>query len=153
MPNYVNLDRVSANAVLESVVCVEPLEQGVFVALGELQEDGVTRLVTKSDDQTKQLVIHVSDGLVYDAQKTELDFVLEGGKVGRAYHVHDGMIISISKSAITGTVTKGAQVVPNVATAMKVDELNSVTTGIRGEVIALEQDMYAGELAVIQFRV
>lgn len=151
MPFYVNLDRVSANAVTESIVATEKLEQGTFVELGALQEDGEVREVKKGEDQTKQLVLHVSDGLVYEANKSEQDFVLEVGQIGRAYHVHEGMIISISKSAITGAVTKGAMVIPSIATPLKVDTV--ATDGIRGEIIALENDLNVGELAVIQFRI
>lgn len=149
MVNYVNLDKVSANAVTESIVAQTDLQQGQFVALGNLQEDGEIREVTVSADQSKQLAIHVSDALVYEDEKTELDFILKTGSVGRAYHPHRGMILSISKDAIGGAVSKGAIVVPDTAKAMKVDA--TATTGIRAEVIALESDAFAGDLAVIQF--
>lgn len=149
MPFYINLDKVSANAVTESIIATTELQQGAIVALGALTTDGEAREVEISDDQTKQLVIHASDALVYDETKTELDFTLKAGEVGRAYHPHKGMIVSISKAAVTGEATVGAIVAPNVATPFKVDA--TATTGVRAEVIALENDLNAGDLVVLQF--
>jgi hypothetical protein len=143
---YVRLDKISATAHIESIIANEDLVNGQFVALGALQADGEARKATPSGDQSKKLAFHVSNGLVYDERKGELDFVLKAGKVGRAYVLVEGDIISITLDGITGDATVGAIVNP-APTGFEVAE---VAEPLHGEIIAIENDAVAGKLAVIR---
>ncbi len=145
--SYVRLDKIGANAHIESIVATEDLVNGQFVALGALQADGEARLATPSGDKAKKLVLHVSNGLVYGDRENELDFVLKAGKVGRGYVIADGDIISITFDGVEGVVAKGALVDPS-ATGFTVNDL---ATGFHGEIIDIDVDAIAGQLAVIRF--
>ncbi|MBK1611781.1 hypothetical protein [Bacillus cereus] len=146
MATYVRLDKIKATAHLESVVASEDLQNGQFLELGALQADGEARLATPSGDVTKGLVFHASVPLTYEDRTNELDFVLKAGKVGRAYVLETGNIISISESA-TGGAKKGDKVVPAPTGFAKATE---AVTGLHGEVIDVEVDAIAGKLVVIR---
>lgn len=145
---YVRLDKISADAHIESIVAEQDLVNGQFLALGALQPDGEARLATPSGDKSKKLVFHASVPLTYEDRTNELDFVLKAGKVGRGYVLSEGDIISISKEAVEG-VAVGALVDPAETGFVAVADPASVT-GLHGEVIAIEVDAIAGELAVIR---
>lgn len=147
---YVRLDKIKPTAHIESIVSNVDLQNGVFVELGALQADGEARFATPSGDQTKTLAFHVSVPLTYEEHKNELDFVLKAGKVGRAYILESGDIISIQASAVTGgTVAVGAKVVPSATGFDVVDGAEKVGK-LHGEIIAIENDAIAGQLAVIR---
>ncbi|MFC9727585.1 hypothetical protein [Bacillus cereus] len=142
---YVRLDKIKSSAHLESIIADVDLVNGQFVALGALEADGEARKVTPSGDVAKKLVFHASVPLTYLERQTELDFVLEKGRVGRGFVLEEGDIISIEKKGVSGAMAKGAIVVPD-ANGFKV----GTPAGLHGEIIAIENDMYAGELAVIR---
>ncbi|WP_168898254.1 hypothetical protein [Bacillus sp. ISTL8] len=142
---YVRLDKIKSNAHLESIIADVDLVNGQFVALGALEADGEARKVTPSGDVTKKLVFHASVPLTYWERQNELDFVLEKGKVGRGFVLEEGDVISIEKKGVSGAMAKGALVVPD-ANGFKV----GTPAGLHGEIIAIDNDMYAGELAVIR---
>jgi hypothetical protein len=147
---YVRLDKIKPTAHIESIVATVDLVNGQFVELGALSADGEARQATPSGDKTKKLVFHVSVPLTYEDRTNELDFVLKAGKVGRGYVLEDGDIISISKSAVTGgTVDVGALVNP-APTGFNVVDGAETAEGLHGEIIAIENDAIAGELAVIR---
>lgn len=147
---YVRLDKTKATAHLEHIVASVDLVNGQFVALGNLQADGEAREVTPSGDQTKKLVLHVSNGLVYDERQNELDYVLKAGKVGRGLVLEDGDIISITiADGVTGVATRGAIVNPS-ATGFDVVDGAEVAGAIHGEIIAIENEPIAGQMAVIR---
>lgn len=143
---YVRLDKVGANAHIESIVANEDLVNGQFLALGELQVDGEAREVAPSGDQAEELVFHASVPLMYEDRTNELDFVLKAGKVGRSYVLVQGDIVSISLDGVVGEAVKGATVAPH-ADGFEVVE---TATGLHGKVIAIDNDLYAGKLAVIR---
>jgi hypothetical protein len=145
---YVRLDRIGANAHIESIVATEDLVNGQFVALGALQADGEAREVVPSGDKAEKLVLHVSNGLVYGDRENELDFVLKAGKVGRGYVLVEGDIISISIDAVNGAV-KGDLVDPASDGFTPVAD-PALVEGLHGEVIAIDNDLNAGQLAVIR---
>jgi hypothetical protein len=149
---YVRLDKVKGSAHLESFVANTDLTNGGFIALGELQADGEARLGTPSGDVSKELVFHASVPLTYEERTNELDFVLKAGKVGRGYVIEAGDIVSVSLDGIvSGTPAKGAKVAPH-ADGFSIPA-TAPTEGLRGEIIAIENDLYAGQLAVIRLTV
>lgn len=143
---YVRLDKIGANAHIESIVATEDLVNGQFVALGALQADGEAREVTPSGDQAEELVLHVSVPLTYEDRTNELDFVLKAGKVGRGYVLVQGDIVSVSFDGVVGTPAKGAKVAPHADGF----EISLTPTGLHGEIIAIDNDLNAGQLAVIR---
>lgn len=149
MANYVIMDKIKATAHLESIVATTDLQNGQFVELGALQTDGEARLAIPSGDQAKQLVFHMSVPLTYEDRQNELDFVLKAGKEGRAFVLETGNVISINKSAVTGDVVVGAKVNPS-ATGFDVVDGAEVVGKLHGEVIAIDIDAIAGQMAVIR---
>lgn len=146
---YVRLDKIGANAHIESIVATEDLLNGQFLALGALQADGEARQATPSGDKNKALVFHASVPLTYEDHSSELDFVLKAGKVGRGYVLADGDIVSVSKEAVSGEVAVGAIVEPSPE-GFAVAEDPETVVGLHGEVIAIDNDAIAGQLAVIR---
>lgn len=144
---FVRMDKVKATAHIESIVATEDLLNGQFVALGELQADGETYAVTASGDVSKELVVHVSNGLTYEDRTNELDFVLKAGKEGRSYVLETGNVMSIDDAVLV----KGDIVVPSPTGWVK--DADGLATGIRGRVIAIDMDAIAGRLAVIRVTV
>jgi hypothetical protein len=141
---YVRLDKIKPTAHIESIVASEDLVNGQFLALGALQADGEAFEATPSGDQAEQLVFHASVPLTYEERTNELDFVLKAGKVGRGYVLEAGDVVSISLDGVTGEAVKGAKVNP-APTGFAVD-----VAGTLGEIIAIENDAIAGQLAVIR---
>lgn len=147
---FVRLDKVKGSAHLESIVANTDLENGVFVELGALQADGEARLATPSGDQAKELVFHVSVPLTYEDRTNELDFVLKAGKIGRAYVLEHGDIISVPVTGVTGgTVSVGAFVNP-ASTGFNVVDGAETKGALHGEIIAIESQANVGNLAVIR---
>lgn len=148
---YVILDKIGANAHIESIVATEDLVNGQFVALGQLQADGEAREVVPSGDKAEKLALHVSNGLVYGDRENELDFVLKAGKVGRGYVVVEGDMVSITLDGVTEGVKKGDLVDP-ASTGFEViaDPVATPPTGLHGEVLAIDNDAIAGQMAVIR---
>ncbi|MED3976205.1 hypothetical protein P4639_22665 [Priestia megaterium] len=144
---YVRLDKVGADQHIESIVASEDLKNGGFLELGALQADGEARLATPSGDTTKELVFHASVPLTYEDRTNELDFTLKAGKVGRAYVVRTGNIASVSFDGVIGTPAKGAIVAPH---ADGFEVVETAPEGLHGEIIAIDNDLYAGQLAVIR---
>lgn len=150
---YVILDKISATAHIESIRATEDLVNGQFVALGALEADGEARAVTPSGDQAEKLVFHVSNGLVYGDRENELDFVLKAGKDGRGYVLAEGDIVSITLDGVTGVdpVAVGDIVNPHADGFEIVDGVTVTETGaLHGEVIAIDNDAIAGQMAVVR---
>lgn len=150
MANYVRLDKIKATAHIESIVATQDLQNGQFLSLGDLQADGEARKATPSADVSEGLVFHASVPLTYEDQTNELDFVLKAGKVGRAYVLETGDIISISESAVSGGVVKGDKVIPAVNGFAKASVAKP--TGLHGKILDIEVDAVAGKLVVIRIQ-
>lgn len=146
---YVIIEKASATAHLESIVSTQDLVNGQFLALGELQADGEARVSAPSGDKTKKLVLHISNGTTYRDDENELDFVLKAGKVGRAYVVEEGMTVAMTFDGFEGTPTKGALV--DIAVDGKLEVTATPTAGLQGEVIAIDIDSIAGQMASVRF--
>ncbi len=146
---YVRLDKISATAHIESIVAEKDLVNGQFVTLGELQDDGEARKVTEYDGGSKtKVVFHASVPLTYEERTNELDFTLKAGKIGRGYVLENGSIVSVTKDLLEGNAVKNA-VVDITGQGFKVAGEEEVE-GLHGEVIDVEYDAIAGELAVIR---
>lgn len=147
---YVRLDKIGANAHIESIVASTDLKNGQFVALGALQADGESRKVEASGDQTKKLVFHASVPLTYDDLTNELDFVLKAGKVGRGYVLAEGDIVSITMDGVSGTTPAVGDLVNPDANGFAKVESPAQAGMLHGEIIAMENDAIAGKMAVIR---
>ncbi|MCM0006261.1 MULTISPECIES: hypothetical protein [Bacillus cereus group] len=146
---YVILDKIGKDQHIESIVATTDLVNGQWVALGALQADGEARMATPSGDQEKELVLHVSNGLVYGDRENELDYKLKAGKVGRGYVVRTGNTVSITFDGVTGTPVVGAKVNPS-ATGFDIVDGSETVGKIHGEIIAIDIDAIAGKMAVIR---
>lgn len=148
---YTRLDKISATAHIESIVADVDLVNGQHVVLGELQEDGEARKVTvyeEGGDKTK-VVFHSSVPLTYEDRTNELDFVLKAGKIGRSYVYENGNIVSVTKDLIQGEAKKNA-LVDIAGEGFKVVGEEETVEGLHGEIIDIDYDAIAGELAVIR---
>jgi hypothetical protein len=90
-------DSVTTNGVL---VVVEGLLAGE-------RETKKARLADKDDAGQDVLLIHNSE-VMYDERLSKLaDFVIEAGKVARAYRLYDGDIFTLTKDLFAGEVAVG----------------------------------------------
>ena len=103
MARLIRLDIINGNP--RSFVAEENLEQGLFleivgkaenVHLG-VEADYEAYAVQKASASTErgQLMLHASVANQYDERLSEVDFVLEAGRVGRGYQPVMGDIVTI----------------------------------------------------------
>ena len=103
MARLIRLDIINGNP--RSFVAEENLEQGLFleivgkaenVHLG-VEADYEAYAVQKASASTErgQLMLHASVANMYDERLSEVDFVLEAGRVGRGYQPVMGDIVTI----------------------------------------------------------
>jgi hypothetical protein len=109
------------NGNLESVIVHDQAgnpvatSNGVFVVLEGLMEGQrevkKARLATEADKAKDVLFIHNSE-VMYDERKSKLeDFVIEAGKVARAYRLYDGDIVTLTVDLFAGAVAVGEDLV------------------------------------------
>ena len=108
MANVIRLDKVKGYPVsFEN--SIENLEQGLFLELKGLSDGDYeayeVELAKATPDNT--VVFHASVAMQYDERLMEQDFVLENGKIGRAYIPERGDIITVAESVVTGSPNVG----------------------------------------------
>ena len=108
MANVIRLDKVKGYPVsFEN--SIENLEQGLFLELKGLSDGDYeayeVELAKATPDNT--VVFHASVAMQYDERLMEQDFVLENGKIGRAYIPERGDIITGAESVVTGSPNVG----------------------------------------------
>ena len=108
MANVIRLDKVKGYPVsFEN--SIENLEQGLFLELKGLSDGDYeayeVELAKATPDNT--VVFHASVAMQYDERLMEQDFVLENGKIGRAYIPERGDIITVAESVVTGSPSVG----------------------------------------------
>lgn len=95
------LDKIPASEHIESIVSADELQNGQFLSLGVLEEDGETRQAFKATKAEDAEVLHVSAPISYDLP--DFDFAkwtLEAGKHGRAFHLGKGDVISVTPDLV-----------------------------------------------------
>ena len=103
MARLIRLDIINGNP--RSFVAEENLEQGLFLEIvGKaenthlgVEADYEAYAVQKASASTErgQLMLHASVANMYDERLSEVDFVLEAGRVGRGYQPVMGDIVTI----------------------------------------------------------
>ena len=86
------------------------LENGAFVALGELENTGLGRdtyKIGKLEAETVQWGMVDCVALMYDETKDERDFVLGAGEIGRVRRFPAGGAMTIAKKHIAEEVVAG----------------------------------------------
>ncbi len=99
------LDKISKSAHIESVTCAEDIKNGQFLSLGVLAtaEGGEVREATKATNNDTAEVILVDAPISYDDPHFDLaEYELRAGKVGRAYHLIKGDVISVTEDLLHG---------------------------------------------------
>ena len=102
MARLIRLDIINGNP--RSFVANANLEQGLFleikgkaqnVELGVVDYEAYTVELAKADTVRGQLLLHASVANQYDERLSEVDFVLEKGRVGRGYQPVMGDIVTL----------------------------------------------------------
>ena len=86
------------------------LENGAFVGLGALENEGLGRdtyKIEKLSDETLQWGMVDCVALMYDETKDERDFVLGAGEIGRVRRFPAGGAMTIAKKHIAEEVVAG----------------------------------------------
>lgn len=109
------LTNVHMGATYYAIDCASGLKQGYIGVLGQPDSNQVRPITAPAAITDLGLVVHVSVPLDYDADKTQADFVLEVGKVGRAIVPYVGMEIAIPDANINGATVAGQFVIPAAA--------------------------------------
>jgi hypothetical protein len=98
----IRLDIINGNP--RSFVAAANLEQGLFleikgkaqnVELGVVDYEAYAVELAKADTARGQLLLHASVANQYDERLSEVDFVLEKGRVGRGYQPVMGDIVTL----------------------------------------------------------
>jgi len=105
MANIV-LRNVSADARIYDIKCASDLQQGNVAKLGARGTDGVYTVAATTAVTDLEAVLVACVPLSYEAQKTEKDFVLTAGEVGRGYGFYKGLTFEIEDAQIDGATTK-----------------------------------------------
>lgn len=111
MATIIRLDVVAAK--IGDVVTVrngeDILENGAFIALGELDNAGLGRATRKVAKLTEgcQLAYLADPAFLYDETKNERDYQLLAGKTARAYKVVPGESITIATTHVDGDIQVG----------------------------------------------
>lgn len=101
--SQVFLDKISATHHVESVVATEEIQNGQFLKLGVLDNDGERRLVTKATGDADANVFLVDAPVSYGDPHFDLaQYKLRVGATGRAYHKEEGAVISVTKDLVSG---------------------------------------------------
>ena len=88
----------------------DALENGAFVALGQLENLGLGRdtyKIAKLSEETVQWGMVDCVALMYDEAKDERDFILGAGEIARVRRFPNGGAMTIAKKHIDGTVEAG----------------------------------------------
>lgn len=102
MARLIRLDIINGNP--RSFVADANLEQGLFleikgkaqnVELGVVDYEAYEVELAKADTERGQLLLHASVANQYDERLSEVDFVLEAGRVGRGYQPVMGDIVTL----------------------------------------------------------
>lgn len=102
MARLIRLDIINGNP--RSFVANANLEQGLFleikgkaqnVELGVVDYEAYAVELAKADTVRGQLLLHASVANQYDERLSEVDFVLEKGRVGRGYQPVMGDIVTL----------------------------------------------------------
>src|SRR5574342_743912 len=97
----VRLDKVQAsyNGNLESVKFATDVTNGGFAKLGSLVagERELHNAVLPTDVTTDVIVLHATPEVMVDPRQQSLSaFVLTAGKAGRAYHLVEGDVVTLT---------------------------------------------------------
>jgi len=107
-----NADKIKAHQadVVTARNGEDALENGAFVALGELEDNGLGRdtyKITKLAATTTKWGMVDCVALMYDETKDERDFRLEAGQIGRVRRFPAGGGMTIAQKHVAGSVVKG----------------------------------------------
>lgn len=110
MASIIRLDKVKGYPV-SFYNSIAGLENGQFLVLKGLHTgDREAYKVEKATNATTgTLVLHATVPVLYDERLLETDFVLNEGKIGRAYILERGDIVTIADTFGTGSINVGDQ--------------------------------------------
>lgn len=130
------------NGNLESVRHTVEMKNGMLVHLGDLEGGELGREVRTAitpdatSIQTEEVVLVYTPEVLYDEKKTMKDFVMEAGKVSRAYHLVLGDIFTIDAELVDVQLALKDKLVPN-GLGYKKDNTNVAGSRFVVEVIEL----------------
>ena len=109
MKAIINLDKVKYPDVVTAKNGADVLENGAFVALGELVADRLGMDCYKIEKLTEgcELGFVADVALMYDETKDERDFELVADAITRVYRAKKGQGITIAKKHVNGDVAVG----------------------------------------------
>lgn len=132
----IRLDKVKATAHLVSIKFATNLKNGCLVKLGALATDGEAyTAVAVADVATDRIVLHASPELMYNADGLVSEYELVAGKVGRAYVLEQGDIITITDDNISGTTVVGQFVIPEATKVQFKASATNTTEKLVGTVV------------------
>jgi len=114
MANQINLDKISGNASIVTVVAPADTTNGSIVTVGTMNSNFTYAAAAPSAVTDSDMVMVLAVPFSYEADYVQNDFVIDAGDLVRAYYPHKGMVVSIPVVNITATATveAGRVVVP-----------------------------------------
>lgn len=146
------LDKIPATEHIEQVVAVgTDLANGQFLTLGVLNDDGESRIVTPATTEADADVFLADAPIDYGYPDWDLaKYKLKAGKIGRAFHLGKGDVISVTTDLVPDNVAAGNKLTINPNGAGFV----AAADGERGIalVIGVENHGFDGDVAVLAIR-
>lgn len=148
MATVVRIDRGLEDNNIASIKFASDLENGQIVILGAMGVDGTYTATTPAAVDADLMLLHVSVPVMYEVEKgREEDFVLKTGKVGRAFYLKQGDIVTITDDGINGTTVLNKYCIPANGATKLVPSATIGTTVLSFKVIAKET--LAGKAATV----
>lgn len=151
---YIRLDKIGADARLESAVAKEALRNGQFIDLGAAVEDAegeaveVTKAKAGKRPEAVMATVFVDYGeLDFDITEQEL----KAGKAGRAVVLQKGQILSFNKEIATGELKKGDDVTVG-EDGLGIKKANGSSDEVIGKVIRMDYLNFIGDLVTIRVK-
>ncbi|MCP3925547.1 MAG: hypothetical protein GY714_23505 [Desulfobacterales bacterium] len=148
MATVVRMDRGLEDNNIASIKFESDLENGQVVILGDMDADGTYTATAPADAATDLILLHISVPVMYEVEKgREEDFILETGRVGRAFYLKQGDILTITDDGINGTTVLNQYCIPADGATKLVPSATIGTTVLSLKVIAKET--LAGKTATV----
>lgn len=152
MSAIVRLDSGIYENNIANIKFATDLENGTVVTLGAMDAESVFTATAPADVTADKILLHVSVPMMYEVEKSrESDFILEAGKVGRAYFLKDGDIVTITDDGINGTTVLNQFVIPANGAGQMVPAANLTgATTIAFKVLSKSETLEGKAASVLQ---
>lgn len=151
---YIRLDKIGADARLESAVAKAALRNGQFVDLGKALDEAEGEAVEAEKAKAGKRPEAVMATVFIDYGELDFDITkreLKAGKAGRAVILEAGQILSFNKEIATGELKAGDDVTVG-EDGLGIKKADGHSDAVIGKVIRLDYLNFIGDLVTIRVK-